>query len=92
MSNESAPPVEFNQDPARKVNCVPPAFGDNQEHIIQFFAYQHLPERLAVVSRPFGELALLILEICPRNPERTVALRKLLEAKDAAVRAVVAKV
>lgn len=27
----------------------------------------------------------------PRNPERTVALRKLLEAKDAAVRALVAK-
>jgi hypothetical protein len=27
----------------------------------------------------------------PRNPERTVALRKLLEAKDAAVRAFIAK-
>ena len=27
----------------------------------------------------------------PRNPERTVALRKLLEAKDAAVRALLAK-
>lgn len=27
----------------------------------------------------------------PRNPERTVALRKLLEAKDAAVRATLAK-
>jgi len=27
----------------------------------------------------------------PRNPERTVALRKLLESKDAAVRAALAK-
>ena len=27
----------------------------------------------------------------PRNPERTVALRKLLESKDAAVRALIAK-
>jgi hypothetical protein len=27
----------------------------------------------------------------PRNPERTVALRKLLEAKDAAVRAALAE-
>jgi hypothetical protein len=28
-----------------------------------------------------------MIETLPRNPERTVALRKLLEAKDAAVRA-----
>jgi hypothetical protein len=55
--------------------------------IIQFFAYAHLPEHLQSISRPFGELASHIVETLPRNPERTVALRKLLEAKDAAVRA-----
>ena len=33
-----------------------------------------------------SELASVIMGL-PRNPERTVALRKLLEAKDAAVRA-----
>lgn len=32
-----------------------------------------------------------LVNTLPRNPERTVALRKLLEAKDAAVRAVLAK-
>ena len=53
------------------------------EHIEQFFAHDHLPPELAAVSRPFAEL--------PRNPERTVALRKLLEAKDAAVRAKLAR-
>ena len=57
------------------------------EHIIQFFAFEHLPEKLQAVSRPFGELANLIVATLPRNPERTVALRKLLEAKDCAVRA-----
>ena len=61
------------------------------EHISQFFAYEHLPEHLREVSRPFGELAKLIVDTLPRNPERTVALRKLLEAKDAAVRAKLAK-
>jgi len=61
------------------------------EHIMQFFAFEHLPPHLAEVSRPFGELARRIEENLPRNPERTVALRKLLEAKDAAVRALVAK-
>jgi len=73
------------------------------EHIIQFFAYEHLPPALQAVSKPFGDLARIIVAAgempagtpvqfpLPRNPERTVALRKLLEAKDAAVRAALAK-
>jgi hypothetical protein len=60
------------------------------EHIEQFFVYSHLPAHLQAVSKPFADLAVHVLTL-PRNPERTVALRKLLEAKDAAVRAVVAK-
>lgn len=55
--------------------------------ILQFFAYEHLPPHLRDVSRPFGEMAKSIVDTLPRNPERTVALRKLLESKDAAVRA-----
>lgn len=61
------------------------------EPLLQFFRYEHLPEELQAVSRPFGILALQITENLPRNPERTVALRKLLEAKDAAVRTVLFK-
>ena len=57
------------------------------EPILQFFAYEHLRSDLQDVSKPFGELAVQIVDTLPRNPERTVALRKLLEAKDAAVRA-----
>ena len=64
---------------------------DPIEHILQFVAHAHLPPHLADVSRPFAEHAARIIETLPRNPERTVALRKLLEAKDAAVRALVAK-
>jgi hypothetical protein len=60
------------------------------EHIEQFFAYAHLPPHLQEVSKPFADLAQAVLTL-PRNPERTVALRKLLEAKDAAVRAKLAK-
>lgn len=64
---------------------------DQPEHIMQFFAYAHLPAGLQEISRPFGELAEQIVATLPRNPERTVALRRLLEAKDAAVRARVAQ-
>lgn len=61
------------------------------EHIAQFFAYEHLPDHLKSVSRPFCDLAEKIIASLPRNPERTVALRKLLEAKDAAIRAMIAE-
>lgn len=61
------------------------------EHIMQFFVYAHLPPHLAEVSTPFCELAEHIVRALPRNPERTAALRKILEAKDCAVRALVAK-
>lgn len=60
---------------------------ESSEPILQFFAYDHLPDRLKVISAQFSVLAHDIIATLPRNPERTVALRKLLEAKDAAVRA-----
>jgi hypothetical protein len=61
------------------------------EPILQFFAYEHLPLELQNLSVPFGVLAKQIVDSLPRNPERTVALRKLLESKDAAVRAFIFK-
>lgn len=55
--------------------------------VLKFFEWSHLPPHLQDVSQPFGMLAKSIAERAPDNPETTVALRKLLEAKDAAVRA-----
>ena len=62
------------------------------EFVMQFFEYKHLPADLQPVSMWFHDLARDIVETLPRNPERSTALRKLLEAKDAAVRARLAKV
>lgn len=59
--------------------------------MLQFFTYKHLPEHLQLVSKPFCELAYALVRELPMNPERTVALRKLLEAKDCAVRAILYK-
>lgn len=61
------------------------------QHLLQFFAYEHLPERLQNVSKPFGVLAQHMADTLPSNPELTAGLRKLLEAKDCAVRALLAK-
>lgn len=59
------------------------------DQICKFFKFGHLPPSLKDRSRPFAELAQWIVMTIPRNAERTVALRKLLEAKDCAVRACV---
>ena len=61
-----------------------------QDEILRYFHYAHLPLALQARSKPFCDLARQIVETTPRNAERTVALRKLLEAKDAGVRAHVA--
>ena len=61
-----------------------------EEYLLQFFKYEHLPDHLQKISKPFGELAKEIVSDLPKNPERTTALRKLLEAKDCAVRANIA--
>lgn len=55
--------------------------------ILRYFEYAHLPPHLQQTSMMFCALAKVIVNEIPRNPERTVALRKLLESKDAAVRA-----
>lgn len=60
---------------------------ERTDRMLQWFKYEHLPEKLQAVSKPFGDLATTVVETIEPGPERTVALRKLLEAKDAAVRA-----
>lgn len=57
------------------------------DRMLQFFAWAHLPPHLQEISKPFGELAQWMVDNLPMNPERTAGLRKLLEAKDCAVRA-----
>ena len=53
--------------------------------------YGHLPPRLRSVSKPFGDLANIIITNIPPSTERSFSLRKLLEAKDCAVRASLSK-
>lgn len=60
------------------------------QQLLSFFSYEHLPAHLQEASKPFGDLARKLAE-GPQNAETTVALRKLLEAKDCAVRALLIK-
>lgn len=54
--------------------------------ILEHFTFDHLPEELQRVSAPFAQLAHNVASYSS-GPETTTALRKLLEAKDCAVRA-----
>ena len=72
------------------IHPAPTEFTDDEvktDHLLRYFHYAHLPPALQARSKPFCDLARQIIDTTDRNPERTVALRKLLESKDAAVRA-----
>ena len=75
MSEIHPAPIEFTQDEIAS------------DPILQFFHYAHLPPRLQAVSMKFCETARFMIDALPRNAERSAGLRKLLEAKDCAVRA-----
>ncbi len=80
MDNES-------EDKAEEKTEDAPAPRRMSHQIMVFFKYDHLPEVLQRISKPFGVLADQIDQKLPKNAESATALRKLLEAKDCAVRA-----
>ena len=85
--------MEKEQTMTNEIHPPPQEFTEKEiqaDHILQFFHYAHLPPHLQERSKLFCDLARTIIDTTPRNPERTVALRKLLESKDAAVRSFLA--
>lgn len=85
--------MDKNRDPYGNeigIHPAPAEFSDVDiaaDPILHFFHYAHLPPTLQETSKRFFDLAFAIIRSIPRNAERSTALRKLLEAKDAAVRA-----
>ncbi len=56
------------------------------QHLLDLFAYEHLPPHLQAVSKPFSDLAHAQADSLGNSPEIGAGLRKLLEAKDCFVR------
>ena len=63
----------------------------SEEAVLRFFEYHHLPEPLKSVAAQCAVLANNMSDFIESDPELTVGLRKLLEAKDCFVRASVAQ-
>jgi hypothetical protein len=60
---------------------------EKPSHILKYFGYKHLPEKLQGVSSAFYTLADAMDSELPDCAEKSAGLRKLLEAKDCMVRA-----
>lgn len=58
---------------------------DPAEALLKRFSYDHLPEHLHPVSAIFATAAQDIIRLVVPGPDRTVAMRKLWEAKNEAV-------
>ena len=54
----------------------------------KYFKYDHLPDHLQDISKPFSDLASMIIVGLPDGFQKQQCLSKLLEAKDCAVRSV----
>jgi len=59
--------------------------------ILQFFATNGLSGTQLMIAHTIGASAMILAKVCPRNPETQVALRRLLEARDCALRSLSAE-
>lgn len=60
----------------------------DEHHLLKYFKYAHLPKKLQATSKLFHDVAVQLAESPAADAlQMTHALQKLLEAKDAAVRA-----
>lgn len=96
-------PEEATEPEAKASDAIPPAAPaepkdlaseiatqtsyEEKDRMMRHFRFAHLPPHLQDVSHRFAALARWIVDSIPSSPERTVALRKVLEGKDCAVRA-----
>lgn len=64
----------------------PTPYHPSVQHVLDQFAYEHLPVHLRVISVQLHDVAHKMAAMLSSGPELTVGLRKLLEAKDCLVR------
>lgn len=68
---------------------VIPTDGGTNERMMKWLSVAHLPDSLRPIVGEYRALGEIICNDIPPGPERTVALRKLVESKDCAVRAII---
>lgn len=84
-------PEALSPDTPQKIVIPSPKRSPISHQFKQFFVFAHLKENLKPTSQAVGELAEKMINELPENPEKSAGLRKLLEAKDCFVRALLWK-
>lgn len=77
--------MEINPDDAWKYKITKEDVAD--EPVLRWFREEAQPPMLDEVALSFRDLALEVFHRLPRTPERTILLRKLVDAQDEASRA-----
>lgn len=85
-------------DATEKLRWDGSPYGGDVKGYIPYFAYEHLPAFLQPISKPFGDLAASVMaramglgpHAIGQRRQALAALQRLVEAKDAAVRAAIA--
>lgn len=80
---------EKRREPAMPSTVILPSDFGTGERMMKWLNYEHLAPELQGLVKHFNILGTIICDTIPAGPERTVALRKLVESKDCAVRAVI---
>lgn len=88
MSAESVVATPTLEDLARFASMHQPTPLVATDPIMKYFEWSHLPAKLQAVSEPLCEMAKTLDELLPEGPEKAAGMRKLLEAKDCLVRAI----
>lgn len=57
------------------------------QQLLRYFEFKHLPDHLQIISAHLQQAAFSMETLLPDGPEKTAGMRKLLEAKDCFVRA-----
>lgn len=96
VENDRRPPPDRSWVTQEKVSDRPAGYyvkgqlhpSPTDHELLQYFEFEHLPAGpLQNVSKEFFYMARLLVVNLPVGSEKDMALRKLLEAKDCAVRA-----
>jgi len=89
MPDDPTQPFGGNESYRSPNKLVMPHVGPSGDRMMKWLSYHHLPPELQECVKAYRELGESICAAIPAGPERTVALRKLVESKDCAVRAII---
>lgn len=77
------------QEDVQDIAFDTPTQAEVDEPLLRWFSAAHLPPMLRGMMEAYRNMAVTVVNALPRSPERTLAIRALIESKDNAIRGLV---